>query len=115
MGCFFIYRIWDAIQDGYARTTPGKAVGFSFIPFFNCYWIFQVYWGFARDYNAFVDRHGISAQKLPEGLFLAFPIVGLAGVVPIFGILTQIASFVIGIIVVSKSCDAVNAIPARVS
>jgi multisubunit Na+/H+ antiporter MnhB subunit len=58
------YKGWKAIQDGYARTTPGKAIGFLFIPFFNFYWVFQVTWGFAKDYNAFLDRHSINAQKL---------------------------------------------------
>src|SRR5215471_2350261 len=47
----FIYKIWDAIPDRFARTTPGKAVGFLFIPIFGIYWIFQVLWGFAKDCN----------------------------------------------------------------
>src|SRR5215472_4189380 len=39
-----IYQMWQSIQDGHARTTPGKAVGFLFIPFFNLYWMFQAVW-----------------------------------------------------------------------
>jgi hypothetical protein len=31
----FIYRMWASIEDGQARMTPGKAVGFCFIPLFN--------------------------------------------------------------------------------
>ena len=27
------YKIWNTIQDDYVRTTPGKAIGFLFIPF----------------------------------------------------------------------------------
>jgi len=30
-----LYRFWDVIQDGSPRTTPGKGIGFLFIPFFN--------------------------------------------------------------------------------
>ena len=33
----FWYQAWSAIQDGHARTSPGRAVGFVFIPLFNFY------------------------------------------------------------------------------
>lgn len=66
-----IYCMWKAIQDGHARTSPGKAIGLLFIPVFNLYWLFQICWGFSRDYNRFVSRHSLPASKLPEGLFLA--------------------------------------------
>ena len=72
------YKMWAAIQDGYARTTPGKAVGYQFIPFYDLYWLFQAYWGFAKDCSAYIDRHdGIhsAASKLPVGLFLAYPVL----------------------------------------
>ncbi|MDO4551095.1 MAG: hypothetical protein Q4C96_07575 [Planctomycetia bacterium] len=55
----FIYRCWRIIQDGYARTTPGRAVGFLFIPIFNIYWIFVAFYGLAEDMNAFCNRYGI--------------------------------------------------------
>ncbi len=108
--CIMVYRMWKAIQDGYARTTPGKAVGFMFIPFFNLYWIFQAYWGFSKDYNAFIERHLIGTDKLPEGLFLTYAILSLASVVPYIGMLAGIASFIISIILIVKICDAVNAL-----
>jgi len=109
--CIIVYRMWKAIQDGYARTTPGKAVGFLFIPFFNFYWIFQAYWGFSKDYNAYIERHSIATDRLPEGLFLAYAILSLSGMVPYIGMLVGIASFIIFIILVVKICDAVNALP----
>ena len=40
-----LYRLWQTVQDGRARTTPGKAIGFLFIPFFNIYWQFVAIWG----------------------------------------------------------------------
>jgi hypothetical protein len=73
-----IYKMWAAIQDGYARATPGKALGFLFIPLFNFYWWFQVFWGFAKDFNAYVDRYALRVRKLPAGLLLAYPIVLIA-------------------------------------
>src|SRR5262249_1193601 len=49
--CILIYKAWDLIQDGRPQTTPGKAVGFLFIPFFNLYWIFIAFRGLAEDLN----------------------------------------------------------------
>ena len=71
------YKAWKAIQDGQARTTPGKAIGFLFIPFFDLYWMFQAFWGFAKDYNSYISRHEISTSKLPEALFLAYCIISI--------------------------------------
>lgn len=34
------YQCWRALPPEYAATTPGKAVGFLFIPFYNFYWAF---------------------------------------------------------------------------
>jgi hypothetical protein len=51
------YRFWQIIQDGFQRTTAGKAVGFLFIPFFNLYWYFVAFFGLSKDTNSYVDRH----------------------------------------------------------
>jgi len=58
-----IYRFWQIIQDGFARTTPGKAVGFLLIPVFNIYWYFVAYVGLAKDQNKFIARHFDSQQQ----------------------------------------------------
>jgi hypothetical protein len=109
------YKMWAAIQDGHARTTPGKAVGFLFIPLFNLYWAFQAIWGFAKDYNAYLIRHSVNAPKLPEGLFLAYVILVLCAVIPLLGLLLALVNFVILIIMVMKICDAINALPTAPS
>lgn len=121
----FYYKIWESLQDGYARTPPGKAIGFLFIPLFQFYWIFQVIWGFSKDYNAYVDRHGVNTKKLPEGLFLAFSIFPFAlwGIylafsilvsntwIPFLNTLMSVAYSFVFIMVVAMVCDAVNALP----
>ncbi len=33
--CFIIHKLWSLIPVNVAKTTPGKAVGFFFIPFFH--------------------------------------------------------------------------------
>lgn len=87
-----IYRMWQSIQDGYARTTPALAVGFLFVPYYNLYWIFQAVWGFTKDCNRYIDRHQIVAPKLSEKLALAFCIVALFWLcgLPIIGLIIDI-------------------------
>jgi len=92
--------------------TPGKAVGFMFIPIFSFYWHFQVQWGFAKDFNAFIDRHEINTPALPAGLFLTLCILTFTTWIPVVGTLLAIVNFIIALVVVSKVCDGVNAIPA---
>jgi ABC-2 type transport system permease protein len=117
------YLAWSSIQDGKARTTPGRAVGFTFIPVFNFYWIFQAIWGFAKDYNAFIRRHNIAAKPLSEGFFLfftiltllspfvsqAFALAGVAGII----MCMALEAVVLGCLgcVVNMLCSAVNALP----
>jgi len=75
-----LHRAWRCLQfGGYARTTPGKAVGFMFIPFFNLYWIFQAIGGLATDWNRTAAAYGDlrPAPRLSEGMFLTFCIVML--------------------------------------
>lgn len=109
------YKAWKAIQDGNARTTPGKAVGFLFIPFFNFYWVFQAIWGFAKDYNSYITRHKISTSKLTEGLFLAYCILILVTVflsrAGAAGLVFSIINLVILTIIAIQVCDAVNSLP----
>jgi hypothetical protein len=110
--CVFIYKAWASIQDGHVRTGPCKALGFLFIPFFNFYWIFQAVWGFAVDFNKYVARNNMNtAPRLPEGLFLAYCILYVVGIIPFVGIAAGVANVVIACILISKVCDSVNALP----
>lgn len=111
------YRMWAAIQDGHARTSPGKAVGFLFIPLYNLYWVFVAIWGFAKDYNAYIQRHSINAAPLPEAFFLWYIIIQLiiSIVARVVGggvaLLLSVIGFVLIMILVAKICDGVNALP----
>ena len=106
-----VYKMWAAIQDGHARTTPGRALGFLFIPVFNIYWAFQVLWGFAKDYNSFIERHALDLRRLPEGLFLAYVVLCFTTWIPFLGWFLMVANLVVGAIMIAKICDAVNALP----
>ena len=103
--------MWGAIQDGAARTSPGRAVGMLFVPFYNIYWLFQVYKGFADDFNAYRDQHSLQAAVLPAGLFLTYCILSLFSWIPVVSFLIVVARLFVEVFMIAKVCDAVNAIP----
>lgn len=103
-----IYKMWASIQDGHARTTPGKAIGFLFIPFFCVYWIFQVWGGFPTDYNSYVERHRLGLPRLGSGVYAAYPVLILLSVVPFLNIVTALVSLFVFLAITGKTCDAVN-------
>ncbi|HKQ72923.1 MAG TPA: hypothetical protein VJ810_04285 [Blastocatellia bacterium] len=107
------YKMWGAIQDGYARTSPGRAIGMLFVPFYNFYWVFQVYRGFAEDFNSFSFRYSINAPLLPAGLFTAYGTLIICGVIPFVGWFFVAANFFVLLAMISKICDAVNSIPEK--
>jgi len=109
-GYVILYKAWQAIQDGQPRTTPGKAVGFLFIPFYNFYWMFIAYWGWAKDCNAYIASKGLSLAPLPEKLYLAFPIIMLCSGVPYLNVVTVLAAIVIFIIISIQMIDTINGI-----
>jgi len=37
----WLYKAWAAVPEQYRSATPGAAVGFLFIPFYNYYWVFR--------------------------------------------------------------------------
>lgn len=100
-GAIILYRAWQTVQDGQARTTPGKAVGFLFIPIYNFYWIFVGFGGLAKELNAFRQRHNLEGETLPENLFVAQCILALLGIIitqiPVIGYLYGIAISVLGL------------------
>jgi len=107
-----IYRAWAVIQDGNASTTPEKAVGLLFIPFYNFYWIFRAWHGFAQDYNRYIDRHAVNEPKLGESLFLAFCILFVCCMVPFLNYLAGLPFLAILGITSNKTIDAVNSLLA---
>ena len=56
-----LHRGWKSVQDGGAATTPGKAVGYCFIPFFNLYWL--------------AEARGRQEQKVTDGFALTYCIL----------------------------------------
>jgi hypothetical protein len=110
--CVLIYKLWAAIQDGRPRTTPGKAVGFLFIPFYNFYWGFQAYWGWTQDFNRYVGERNIPAPRMPEGLALTICILILATMIPFVGSFIVPVHLVLYIVFFNSAINGVNALAA---
>jgi len=113
--CKIIYRMWNAIQDGHARTTPSRAVGFLFIPLFNFYWAFQVFYGFTVDYNNYIRRHSVKENEISGTISVVFVILSIIGFLSmkilIVNSIVSLVTLIVLIIMISKICDAVNILP----
>ena len=97
-----LYRYWFIIQDGKTRTSPEKAVGFCFIPFFNFYWLYVAVVGLARDMNLYCDERNIPAKRISVELAITWYILILCVVIPYVNIVTTIAAFVVEIILYNQ-------------
>lgn len=85
-----VYKMWAAIQGRGARTSAGKALGFMFIPLFYFYWVFEVYWGWTKDYNRIPESDDVELPSMPEGIGLA------VCVLPLLSMCLMFASFLGG-------------------
>ncbi|MDA9923416.1 DUF4339 domain-containing protein [Verrucomicrobiales bacterium] len=105
----YLYRCWLIVcsaNGGMARTTPGKAVGFLFIPFYNLYWVFVAYSEWSKDYNLTGQRFGW--PRVQEGLFLTYAVLTVAGAVPIINYLAMLGQLVVTPMTVFQMCKTIN-------
>jgi hypothetical protein len=105
LGYILLYRFWSVIQFGTARTSPGKAVGFCFIPFFNFYWFYVAIVGLAKDMNVYCDERNVDGARISEGLALVWFILWLTTLIPFLGLLIELAVATIGIILYKQFVD----------
>ncbi|GAB5496494.1 MAG: hypothetical protein Phyf2KO_15740 [Phycisphaerales bacterium] len=115
IGYIFLFKCWNQIQDGYQKTTPGKAVGFLFIPFFNIYWQFVCLLGLAQNLNAYSKRHNVNAPLVSESLAMTFCILNICSIVPYLGLLAGIGAMVIAFIMFNQFKSASAAIAQHMS
>lgn len=111
-----LYLSWKAVQDGHARTTPGKAVALLFVPLFNLYWAGVAWGGLADDINSYVARQKLSGPRVSRAMLLFAIYGGLAGEI-IFrfsgaGIFLVLLGNVVAMVAIHQICSAVNSIPA---
>lgn len=89
-----IYRWWETIQQGRPRTTPGKAVGLLFVPFFNFYWLYQVIVGLGEDMNRFCDERQIAGARVNVGNGNVSFWLMLSTMIPLINLLTSIPAMI---------------------
>ena len=105
-----VYRSWKCVQSlPDVRTTPGKGVGFLFIPFFNFYWYFVAYHGWAKDCNKMRQEQGLmNAPQVSEGVFLTYCITLILSIVPVIGGLFWIVAMIMLLIALKQQCRVIN-------
>ena len=112
-GCCILHKLWCLIPAHEAKTTPSKAVGFLFIPFFNLYWNFIAIYGLAQALNSQIRQRAIRNKGVGEGLSLSYCILAISGFLILllsgaseFGIglttIIIITDFVFGIIILKQ-------------
>ena len=115
--CTLIHSLWKLIPADIARTTPGKAAGFSLIPFFHCYWVFISILGLCKDMNKAFQQRGIRCH-INEGLGTTYCIFFIAAYgttiiwheAPIFCFFVDTAGIVIAIILFKSLKDGAIAL-----
>lgn len=88
-----MYSCWKTVPTNIARTTPGKAVGFSFIPFFNIYWMFVAVYGLGKDLNTALAQKGIHQPIVNEGMLLAGLILSFLPYIQLIGCILMFVSW----------------------
>lgn len=107
-GYIALFRSWSIIQGRTARTTPGRAVGFNFIPFYNFYWVFVAVKGLAEDINSLFDQANINVKRINVGLSLWACILFILSIIPVIGVITLLISTILYTILVYQWAEAVN-------
>ncbi len=120
----FIYKMWKAIPPELARTKPGKAVGFLFIPIFNIYWWFVAVWGWSRDWNTYAKQSEPGLPTVSEKLALAIGVfsalavsIGLiAGFIgaTVLSIAIYSPNFILIPVFIYKVCTVLNNAPLEI-
>ena len=82
--CLLFYKYWDQVPRTIAWATPGKAVGFLFIPLFNLFMYPHLLAGLARHYKEFDDSSPIplmTATKINLWLWCAGVVMVCLGII----------------------------------
>ncbi|MDA2913270.1 hypothetical protein MYX77_04810 [Acidobacteriia bacterium AH_259_A11_L15] len=77
--CAFTYRLWKRIQDGQTQVTPGRAVGYLFIPIYGLFWMWKVWAGYADALNSFRERHGFP-ERASGKITTTFTVIWLVSI-----------------------------------
>jgi len=104
--CILLCRLWNLVPPEQAATTPGKAVGFLFIPFFDLYWNFVAFFKLGVFLG---EKSGCASPRRLSLLFAVIPLVGIVTNLLIgAGVLFQLAASVVEILMMASFMNAVR-------
>ncbi len=96
-----LYNLWNFIISELKKhnlkpsvETPGKAVGFLFIPFFNFYWIFKAIGKLPVDLNR-IARARIGKNVMANEFGIILCITALLSVVPVLGLVLAAVNLIL--------------------
>lgn len=115
-----LYHLWDFIISQYKVQgieppidSPGKAVGYLFIPFYNFYWLFIAIGKLPRSINE-LARYRNTQSLLPENLGILISIFTLAAIIPLINvILTFVSGMILMPILFYKAIYAIKILPSH--
>jgi len=107
-GFHLLYLLWTLIPKHIARTAPDKAVIYSFIPVFTCYWALITYRGLAENMNQTLEQRGLQ-YRVKEELGTALWIVVILCHTPI-GIVAAPVGAIIWVLFLKSAKDGALAL-----
>jgi hypothetical protein len=106
------YKCWSALPERFRFTSPGKAVGYIFIPFYNFYWAFVTWPKMAEGLMQWQKSAGVVPNPNVSGLAITYAIIFICastiGLYPPVGLLINIADVVIFILFYKQVVEAMN-------
>ncbi len=116
-----LYKIWSTLPPESARTSPGKAVGFLFIPLFNFYWYFVALFGWTEDFRRYARERAFAGPRPSPFVAVAIAVLNLFvtplsiasgfAEVPLAGTVISLPLTVLLVVFAFQACAAVNALP----
>lgn len=104
------YKCWAAVPPQYRFTTPARAIGFMFIPFYNFYWAFITWPKLVDGLIAAGFKLPSSARHLSIVYSVVFVCSWTIGLISWFDILATIAQLVIFILFYRQLVVAINSV-----
>lgn len=106
------YQCWKALPERFRATTPGKAVGYLFIPFYNFYWAFLSWPKLAEGLVEWQKSIGKATLTDARSLAMTYAIIFVCGMtvgwIPGLNILINLGDLVLFIIFYRKIVTAIN-------
>ncbi|NUM34418.1 MAG: HEAT repeat domain-containing protein [Candidatus Brocadiae bacterium] len=65
-------KVWNFLKTEPNCISPGKAIGFLFIPIFNIFWLFYMLYSLSKTYNKYRDRYSLPIQAMSKFILFSF-------------------------------------------